>query len=158
MSRNDGIATPYAAAYVIFRKDNKIAFVLRAHTGWMNGHYGLPSGRVEKQESLASCALREAKEEVGVIIQPSDLELILTGHRTHPDSDWIDAVFEAKQWTGELYNAEPQIHDELVWLDPNSLPDNMVPYVRDYISAIEAGHNYIEWGWQAKPSEAQIRV
>ena len=44
-------ATPYLASFVIIRKEGKIAFVLRTNTGWMNGYYGLPSGKVEKVES-----------------------------------------------------------------------------------------------------------
>jgi len=148
-NHNDGIATPYMAVYLIFRKDTKLAFLLRSNTGWMNGHYGLPSGRVEKQESWKTAAIREAKEEVGITVRPADLQLVLTAHRTHPDSDWVDTLYEVTAWSGELYNAEPEIHGELAWFDINNLPQNMVPYVRDYVLAIVAGQNYTEWGWEA---------
>ena len=59
-------ARPYIASYVILRKDGKIAFVLRANTNWMNDHYGLPSGKVENNESYLQAAVREAKEEVAL--------------------------------------------------------------------------------------------
>lgn len=53
-------ATPYIASFVILRKAGKIAFVLREHTKWMNGYYGLPSGKVEKNEAFSAAAIREA--------------------------------------------------------------------------------------------------
>jgi ADP-ribose pyrophosphatase YjhB (NUDIX family) len=146
-SHNDGIAAPYMAVYLIFRKNNKIAFLLRSNTGWMNGHYGLPAGRVERGEAWKNAAMREAKEEVGITILPQNLQLVLTGHRTHPDSDWVDTVFEVTEWSGELYNAEPGVHGELAWFESHNLPENMVPYVRTYVHALEAGENYTEWGW-----------
>jgi len=79
------IATPYTASYIILRRGNKVAFVLRSHTTWMNGFYSLPSGKVEKNETYTAAAIRETFEEVGVRVQRSDLEHVLTMHR-HTDS------------------------------------------------------------------------
>jgi 8-oxo-dGTP diphosphatase len=146
---NYDIATPYTAAYVVFRKKDKVAFLLRENTKWMNGYYGLPAGRVEKGENFIEAAIREAKEEVGATLKPDDLKLILTGHRNHPDSLWVDIVFEATNWTGELYNAEPHIHGELTWFKPDDLPENVVHYVRFYVMQIQAGKNYAEFGWDS---------
>lgn len=142
------IATPYVAVYILFRRDDKVAFLLREHTSWMNGHFGLPGGKVEKQESILAATVREAKEEVGVDIQPEDLTLILTGQRHHDDSDWLDLVFEASKWEGELHNAEPHMHGELAWFDTGNLPKNTVPYVITYLESLSAGDNYVEWGWK----------
>jgi ADP-ribose pyrophosphatase YjhB (NUDIX family) len=141
------IATPYTAVYVIFRKANRIAFLLRQNTTYMNEHYSLPAGKVEKRESFTDAAVREIKEEVGVALHPSSLKQIFTGQRIHPDSAWVDIVFEATKWQGEPYNAEPHVHGELAWLDPAHLPANIVPYVRFYIDQIQAGKTYAEFGW-----------
>ncbi len=141
---------PYIASYVIFRNnEGKIAFVLRSNTAWMNNHYGLPSGKVEENESFTECAMREAKEEVGAVLSLEDLQPMLTMHRLtkegESDLQWIDQFFEAKQWKGELYNAEPKIHGELVWLDPDNLPSNMVPNVRAALEEIKRGKRYCEY-------------
>jgi len=141
------IATPYTAVYIIFRKAGKIAFVLRSNTDWMNGYYGLPAGKVEKNESFLAAAVREAKEEVGVKIVPANLKHLMTAHRIEPDSIWVDIFFTPLTYGGELYNAEPHVHSELAWLDPKKLPGNIVPAVRFYIDHIEAGDTYCQYGW-----------
>jgi 8-oxo-dGTP pyrophosphatase MutT (NUDIX family) len=141
------IATPYTAAHVILRKDGKIAFVLRQNTGWGDGDYGLLSGKVNHGESYLRAAVREAKEEAGIDIKPSGLKHVLTVHRKS-DLLWVDVCFEATKWRGEAYNAEPDKHAELVWLDPNDLPDNVVPPIRFYLEQIAAGNHYAEYGGQ----------
>ncbi len=141
-------ATPYIAAYLIFRKGNKVAFVLRQNTGWMNNHYALPAGKTEIGESLLQTAVREGREETGVSYTPSDLRPVLTVHRHGDDSDWVDLVFEVTKWKGELHNAEPQTHGELVWFDPNELPKNVVPNSRFILAQVALGKTYAEWGWK----------
>jgi 8-oxo-dGTP diphosphatase len=144
-------ATPYVASFVILRKNGKVAFVLRTNTAWMNGYYGLASGKVEKNESYLAAAVREAKEEAGVEVKTGDLKHLITVHRFEPSkqaTDWVDVYFETTKWKGEPYNAEPEIHGELVWLDPKKLPKNIVPSVKYALEQIEAGKTYAEYGWE----------
>jgi 8-oxo-dGTP diphosphatase len=145
-------ASPYIAAFIIFREQSKIAFLLRENTNWMNGRYGLPAGKVEPGESATAAAIREAKEEVGVTIKPSDLKHLLTVYRTSSnygeDRPWVDIIFEAVKWEGQLHNAEPHKHGELAWFDPAKLPKNLTPYARFFLDQIAAGNRYAERGWE----------
>lgn len=140
---------PYLASFVVLRRGNKVAFVLRQNTPWMNGFYGLPSGKVEQKENALEAALREAKEESGVDIKDNDLRHVLTMHRMNKDQDmvWLDVYFEAEKWSGDPYNAEPDVHAELAWLDIKNLPDNVIPSVHAALEAIEADKTYTEYGW-----------
>jgi 8-oxo-dGTP pyrophosphatase MutT (NUDIX family) len=141
-------ATPYAASYVILRKGNKVAFVLKQNTAWMNGYYGLPSGKVEKEETFTNGAVREAQEEIGVEISKQSLQPVLLVHRHTDETDWVDMYFEAETWKGEPYNAEPDVHSELAWLDLAALPDNVIPSVVAALQAITNGQTYSEYGWE----------
>jgi 8-oxo-dGTP diphosphatase len=144
-------ASPFIASFMIFRDQDKIAFLLRENTNWMNGRYGLPAGKVEPGESASQAAIREAKEELDVDIDPHDLKHLLTvyrtGHTPGEDRPWIDTIFEVTAWQGELRNAEPHKHGELAWFEPDNLPDNLTPYVEFFLSKIAAGHRYAEYGW-----------
>jgi 8-oxo-dGTP diphosphatase len=140
---------PFLAANVILRKEGKIAFVLRANTGYMDGFYDLPSGKVEKGERLSLAGVREGGEEAGVKIVLSGLRLVHVMHRLG-DSDpkeWLDSYFEADNYEGEPHNAEPHIHSELAWFYPDNSPDNIMPCVKFAIEQIESGKIYSEYGW-----------
>jgi ADP-ribose pyrophosphatase YjhB (NUDIX family) len=141
-------AAPYIACFVLLRDGDRIAFVLRENTAWMNGYYGLPSGKVEWGEPFTIGAIREAKEEVGVDIKPEHLRHALTLHRHSDKTDWVDVFFEVDTWHGEVINAEPNVHSEVTWLDSKNLPDNVVPGVAYAIEQIAAGNNYAEFGWE----------
>lgn len=147
MIKYDHHAAANLAVYVILRRGNTAAFVLRSNTDWMNNHYGLPAGKVEVGESYTDAAIREAKEEVGVTIAKEDLVPVLAWQRHHDDSDWVDMFFEAKQWQGEVYNAEPHMHSEVAWLELDNLPDNVTPGIADVLPQIAAGKTYAEYGW-----------
>ncbi len=142
-------ARPYLAAFVLLRRHGKIAFVLRSNTGWMDGYYGLPAGKVEVNERAMAAAVREAREEVGVDIKETDLGIAHVCHRRSDDDTlmWIDVLFEASTWDGEPTNAEPEVHGELAWFDPDNPPENTVPAVRFYLQQIKSGNTYSEYGW-----------
>jgi ADP-ribose pyrophosphatase YjhB (NUDIX family) len=141
-------ATPYIAAFIIFRKGGKIALLLRHNTGWMDNQYGLPAGKVEHNESFIQAAMREAKEETGAELELQNLKHVLTLHRHDNDMTWVDIIFEALDWQGELINAEPDKHSEINWFDPKALPKNTIPVTRYYLEMISKGQTYAEYGWE----------
>jgi len=142
-------AQPYLAAFVILRKNGKVAFILRSNTGWMDGYYAVPAGKVELGESVITAAVREASEEAGVKVAITDLNAVHTAYRKSDDDTvaWIDVLFEVKKWKGEPNNAEPHKHGELKWLDPENLPENVIPSIKFYLEQIKDGNTYSEYGW-----------
>jgi ADP-ribose pyrophosphatase YjhB (NUDIX family) len=147
------VARPYIACYVILRRENKIAMVLRKNTGWMDNHFGLPAGKGEWFETFTMGAIREAKEESGVDINQADLRFVHMVHRHGSDRegtfiDWVDVYFEAINWHGEPHNAENHLSEKLEWIDINNLPENIVPPQRDALLNIAKGEKYSEYGWE----------
>jgi ADP-ribose pyrophosphatase YjhB (NUDIX family) len=137
------------ASVIIFRRGHKIACIHRQNTGWYDGYYALPGGKVDPGESFTHAAIREAKEEVGLNLTTDNLEILLVAHIKGEDGAiWVNVLFEAHDWSGELFNAEPNKSSELVWQDIDSLPENTVPNTHVYLKALAAGKHYVECGWK----------
>lgn len=93
--------------YAIVIKDNKILLYRRINTGWEDGKYNFPGGHLEANESVIDACIRETKEESGIDVTPSDLELAHVMHRypkegsIETNKNVVDLFFKIKSWTGE---------------------------------------------------------
>jgi ADP-ribose pyrophosphatase YjhB (NUDIX family) len=67
----------------------------------MDGMYGLPGGKVEKNEGYIAGAIREAKEETGVDLEPSQLKHIMTVYRKGGGMYWLGVWFEVRECDGK---------------------------------------------------------
>lgn len=108
-------------------KDNEVLLGRRIHTGWQDGNYGLPSGHLEPNESLIQGAIREAGEEMGVVIKEEDVRFV---HLMHRMDKYMDVFFVATKWSGEPQIMEADKCDEIGWFPLDSLPTNIVPSVK----------------------------
>lgn len=133
------------AIFIILRnKDGKILLLRRANTGYMDGKLGLPSGHVDGDEPAELAMVREAQEEAGVTLRPEDLRLVHTMHRKAEEGthEYIDLFFETTEWEGEPTNMEPEKCSELLWADPEELPEDMIPAVHAALNAVSAGEPF----------------
>lgn len=142
----------FLAVNVLFVNERgQIALLLRESTRWMNNYYTIPGGKVEIGEPFLGAAVREIKEEVGVDLMPEDLTHAVTLHicpdKNDDDMRWLHVIFVASKWQGELYNAEPHVHAELLWCDPEKLPDNMIPSLKAGVEAWLKKEGYVEYDW-----------
>ncbi len=135
-----------ASVYLLFIKDGKILLLRRANTGYEDGNYGLVAGHLDAHESLTHAAIREAKEESGVDIEPKDLKVKTTMHRRQSD-ERVDFFFEVKNWIGEPANTEPDKCDDLSWFPLDELPSNTILYIKQAIDCYRKGIVYSEFGW-----------
>ncbi|MFF3854029.1 NUDIX domain-containing protein [Micromonospora sp. NPDC002575] len=118
----------------------------RQNTGWADGQLGLPSGHLEDDESASTGAAREAEEEIGVLIKADELRLVhLMHHRTN--SGRVALFFEARSWSGEITNTEPDKCAGWDFYDLADLPANVVPYVAEALRHVAAGQRYSERGF-----------
>ena len=65
-AKKDGIKR-FVAGGIITNNDSKILLLKRKESDFMGGIYELPSGKVEKEETLENALFREIKEETGLI-------------------------------------------------------------------------------------------
>ena len=136
------------AAYLVLRKDNQVLLLRRANTGYQDGKYGLVSGHLDGDELGTVAMAREAKEEAGIDVDPANLRFVHVSHRltrNDPGQERIDLFYELREWQGQIINAEPEKCDDLSWFDIDSLPSNMLPFVKRVLSDIANGISYSEY-------------
>lgn len=127
-------------------REGKIFLVRRANTGYEDGKYCMPSGHKEKGETPLQGIIREAKEEVGIDIEPKRLTLVHTMYRKGENDERPSYFFHASEWVGEPKNNEPEKADDAKWFHLTELPD-MMPFQRAMIDRYKTGKNYSEFGF-----------
>lgn len=119
----------------------EILLQLRQNTGYMDNKYDFAcSGHVEKGESFKMALVREAKEEIGIILKEENLKFLAINHDYK--GDHVQLFFEATSYEGEPRVCEPQECGGLLWADINNLPDNTILYVANVIRDLELGILY----------------
>ena len=137
--------------HIFIENNRKFLFLKRHNTGCYDGHWCLPTGRVEKGESPRVAAKRETLEEVGLQIDPAFVSTIYA-KIPHVDSkiplDYEDLCFF---FSGKAYgapqNCEPDKHEQLAWYDLNNLPNPIMPVVLFGIECYHKGQSYGEFGY-----------
>lgn len=134
--------------HVILRRNGRILLLRRAGDTYASGQLCLPSGHVDEGESVLAAAVRETIEETAISLDPAMLLHVLSIHQRNPGSRHarIGFGFTPREWDGEPVNAEPDMHSELIWADPGSLPPDTVGYAA-VITAVEHGLTFTLNGW-----------
>ncbi len=137
------------ASYLVLIKDNKVLLQRRFNTGFEDGMYSFVAGHVDPNETFSIAIIRESKEEVGITLNPKDLNVVHVLHRksTQGGEERIDIFFSANNWEGEITNMEPHKCDDLSWFDLDSLPENIISYIKEVLKNILKNKIYNEFGW-----------
>lgn len=132
--------------HLFFFRGNQILMLRRFNTGYADGQYSVPAGHLDGGETVIAAAAREAMEEVGVRIDPQDIEFSSVMHRLDGE-ERVDFFVKIRDWAGEPANTEPDKCDELRWVDVNDLPANTIPYIRQALRNHFQENRFDEFGW-----------
>lgn len=126
-------------------KDNKVLLLKRQNTGYCDGLYGVPAGHIDDLELGTAAMIRELKEEINLDITVDNLEQICTFHKINPPRVYVHYIFKVTNFNeSQIKNMEPHKCSELKWFDMDSLPENIVIYIRNAIDAYKSGVHYLE--------------
>jgi 8-oxo-dGTP pyrophosphatase MutT (NUDIX family) len=120
----------------------EVLLMLREGTGYMDGHWALVAGHVEQGETCEQAAAREALEEVGVRIEPTELEPLTAVHRSSseaPIDQRVDFFFACRRWSGDPALVEPDKAADLGWFALSRLPHPVVPHELRVLRALSQG-------------------
>ncbi|MFH8991444.1 NUDIX domain-containing protein [Streptomyces sp. NPDC017940] len=136
-------AAPYTSVVdvlvLLYRQDGRVLLLRRAEPEYQ-GQLTIVGGHLEDHEWCDEGACREVREEVGVRVEPRDLELSCTAHLLAPSGQRrLALLFTTQSWTGEPYNCEPDRHTALVWADPGEPPADAHPFTRELLRQFVTG-------------------
>lgn len=136
----------FVGVNAIIMQDNRVLLLRRSGGGYGSGSYCLPGGHVDGNEAIVQALAREVCEEVGITVNPQDLEFAHVSHSRGSGREYVSFYFIVRSWQGELCNKEPDRHDEMAWFSLDALPENFLGKV-----AINAWYKqkktYSESGW-----------
>ena len=127
--------------------EDEILLLRRFNTGYADGKYSVIAGHIDGNEEVKTAAIREANEEAGIEIEPSDIEVVGVMHRRGED-ERVNFFLAASSWKGSVVNAEPDKCDDLSWHSVHDLPANMVAYVRQALANYRKGRFFESVGWK----------
>ena len=136
--------------HLFIEREGEVLLSMRKNTGYSDGMYSLVGGHVESDETIKEALLREVKEEIGVVISASEIELIHVMHRkgeNSRDEDRVEFYFKPTIQISNIRNMEESLCAGLEWFRSTSLPANTVPYIRYFLEQIKLNNNYSEYGW-----------
>lgn len=138
--------------HLILKRDNNILLLKRSHSNklWGN-HWHCVTGKIEVGESPYEAIVREAQEEVGIVV--SDLELVTAVSINEPS-----ILSEGRRFYGlELFflynlreydtpfNKEPSKHSNIDFFDIDNLPEKIIPGVKVGIENYRSGIRYSDY-------------
>ena len=140
--------TSFVDVLVLLVRDGHVLLAQRANTGYADGEWNLPSGKLEADEDLVAAVIRETREEIAVDLSRDDVEMVATVHNRNAGGHArVGFFFHARRWHGEPRNAEPDKCAEIAWFPLDRLPADTVPYTRAGIELFRRGESFGLQGW-----------
>ena len=145
MTKNNRFTLP-AAAYLVLIQDGSILLAKRKGS-WKAGWWSLVAGHIDGDETMKEAIVREAYEEVGLVIKPDDLDITCVMHRKAEDTEYFDVFLQPTKWEGIPEIREPDKIADLQFFSIKDLPEMLLDYVKTAIDAGNEDISYIDYGW-----------
>ena len=114
---------PLVGVGAIIIEDSRVVLVKRAHPP-LQAEWSIPGGVLEVGELVREAALREAREETGLIVEPEDLLGVYDRILRHPDEHvqyhYVLIDFLCRRVAGDLAAASDA--SEVRWFTREELP------------------------------------
>ena len=126
--------------HLLLLSEGEVLLGRRANTGYGDGAYEPPSGRLAERETLVEAAVRVARAQVGIGLDPARVSL---AHVMHDVSGAGRMAFflTADGWEGEA-GAATKSYSDFGWYPLSQLPANMIDRARVAVRNFAAGARF----------------
>jgi ADP-ribose pyrophosphatase YjhB (NUDIX family) len=143
-------------AHLILQREQQILLIHRPNDQRYSGRYDLPADYRTGTEANTAAAVRAAKLELGIEVDPADMEFAAMTQGLHPDgTEHYDFYFRVSHWTGEPRLTSLHRGTEAGWARLDHLPANMTPRTKLGLEISLGGIPYVEYGFDGSPLAAR---
>ncbi len=125
--------------HLLLLRSGQILLGQRQNTGFEDGQFHLPAGHLEEGETVVEALIREAREELGIIIRQEQVNFVHIMHYK-VNTGRTALFFAVQKWEGEVQNVDEEKCKVLQWFDLSNLPENMVSYAKQAIQKYHTGN------------------
>jgi 8-oxo-dGTP diphosphatase len=125
---------PKVGVGVMILKDNKVLLGQRHFDPKKadselhgEGTWTMPGGKLDFQEKLVDCALREVFEETGIRLDSQNMEVLAIQDDIVPDNHFVTIGFLCKNSEGDPKIMEPDEITKWEWFGLDNLPKPIFP-------------------------------
>lgn len=129
-----------SAVHMIIMNGDKLLVQKRKSSKLWPGYYALPAGHIDEGENQYDALIREAKEELGIILDPTKIiNSYVVLRRNYFEIDgkqlepYVDYYFEFNEYESIPKIMETDKCDELIWADINNLPEPFINYEGSFL-------------------------
>jgi 8-oxo-dGTP diphosphatase len=112
------------AACAFVDADSRVLLAQRPEGKSMAGLWEFPGGKVEAGERPEETLIREAEEELGIVVKEACLAPLTFASHSYPDFHLLMPLYICRRWDGIITPREGQ---KLAWVRPNKLRDYPMP-------------------------------
>ncbi len=118
MQKNPSVLLVVAAS--LFDNAGRILMQLRHHDSAHGGLWEFPGGKVEAGETIVSALVRELEEELGIVVEPGDLQPLsfACGEDESAQRSIVILLYTCRKWQGE---PQCRVASRLQWFQPDQL-------------------------------------
>ena len=126
--------------HLLLLSEGEVLLGRRANTGYGDGAFEPPSGRLAERETLVEAAVRVAGAQVGIVLDPARVSL---AHVMHDVSGAGRMAFflTADGWVGAA-GAATKSYSDFGWYPLAELPANMIDRARVAVRNFAAGARF----------------
>ncbi|MCD8507478.1 NUDIX domain-containing protein [Candidatus Woesebacteria bacterium] len=111
-------------AVIVQDRDGKVLLGKRKNA-YRSGMYGLPGGRIDRDEKAIAAAKRELLEETG--LKAKSLEYVGVIKEWQDSYNFIHFMYLCNDWEGNVQLVEPEKCESWEWFDLDNLPEDVLP-------------------------------
>ena len=132
---NNDMSWPRVGCGAAIIKEGKLLLVRRRRDPEA-GFWGLPGGKVDPFEPVIDATAREIREELGIVIEPTELLCLVDQIDRAAGHHWIAPVFRVERYEGTPSIMEPDALIDLGWFGLDALPTPLTEATKQAAAAV----------------------